>query len=52
MIYNMCFSMETHFDFRLSFIILGVNVDQIDFVLSFNEDHLKGHLEWGILPNI
>lgn len=33
---------ETCFDFRLSFIILAINVDQIHFVLSFDEDYFKG----------
>lgn len=39
MIYSMGFNTEMCFDFRLSFIILAINVDQTGFVLSLNEDY-------------
>lgn len=42
MIYSMGLNTKTCFDFRLSFIILAINVDQIHFVLSFDEDYFKG----------
>lgn len=52
MIYSLGFNTETCFDFRLSSITLAINVDQTDFVLSFNEDYFKGQWEGGILYNI
>lgn len=38
MIYSTGLNTEMYFDFKSSLLILPINVDQTDFVLSFNED--------------
>lgn len=42
---------EMYFNFKSSLLILPINVDQTDFVLSFNEDDFEGS-RGGAEPNI
>lgn len=42
-IYSTGLNTELRFDFRLSFIILPINVDQ--FILSVSREHFKEHGE-------
>lgn len=51
MIYSMGLNTEMYFNFKSSLLILPINVDQTDFVLSFNEDDFEGS-RGGAEPNI